>query len=84
MAWVESSTGVEEWVPESQVTTPDTPPRTVSPEEPITVADRLRAQRLRDARDSSHSRGVARGGSVSPRLYSKVYGFTKTNQFTRS
>ena len=50
MAWVESSTGVEEWVPESQVTTPDTPPRTVSPEEPITAADRLRAQRLRSQR----------------------------------
>ena len=50
MAWVESSTGVEEWVPESQVTTPDTPPRTVSPEEPITAADRLQAQRLRSQR----------------------------------
>ena len=50
MAWVESSTGVEEWVPESQVTTPDTSPRTVSPVEPVTAADRLRAQRLRSQR----------------------------------
>ena len=37
-------------MPESQVTTPDTPPRTVSPEEPIAAADRLRAQRLRSQR----------------------------------
>ena len=51
MSWAESSTGVEEWVPEPQVSAPGTPPpRTVSHVEPITAAERLRSQRLRSQR----------------------------------
>ena len=61
MPWAESSTGVEEWVPEPQVSAPDTPPpRTVSHVEPITAAERLRLQRLRSQRLRSQQEPIAR------------------------